>query len=237
MTRETVTVVIPAFDAERFVAEAVATARAQVPPPAEIVIVDDGSSDATAAVAESVGARLLRQPHRGIGAARNAGIRAARAGLVALLDVDDLWLPGKLAAQLAAFDEDPGLAGVFTGIRNQFMRPELEDRFQAAAGVLPGVCASTLLARRDVLLEAGGFNETTSRTDFIEWYATAVASGARFRMLEGLYALRRIHGRNNSIRAAGATGEYVRLARQLIAQQRRAAAQAQDDRARGVESD
>ncbi len=146
--------------------------------------------------------------------------------LVAFLDADDLWLPGKLAAQLAALAEEPDLAGVFTHIRNEYVRSELKQRFRAVEGNVRGVCASTLLVRRDALVASGGFDETTQRVEFIEWYARAVGAGLRFRVLPKTFAIRRIHGENQSIRLASRTSEYARLAHELI--RRRRAARGRD---------
>lgn len=101
MDRPRVSVVIPARNAAATLARAIASAKAQVPPPDEIIVVDDASTDATAAIAETSGARLIPLPDRaGAGAARNAGIAAATGQIIAFEDADDEWLAGKLARQL-----------------------------------------------------------------------------------------------------------------------------------------
>ncbi len=92
-----VTVVIPAYQRVDFIGRAVLSALSQRPRrPAEVIVVDDGSTDGTGDVAKSLGATVVRQPNGGEGAARNAGLRAARTGWVALLDSDDEWLPNHL---------------------------------------------------------------------------------------------------------------------------------------------
>ena len=94
-----VTVVIPAYNRERMLARALGSALAQQPEPAEVIVVDDASTDGTAAVAEEMGARVIRHEHNsGEGAARNSGLASARREWIALLDSDDEWLPGHLAA-------------------------------------------------------------------------------------------------------------------------------------------
>ena len=101
-----ISVVIPTFNRRRFVREAVASVCAQGPDTNEIVVVDDGSTDGTAAaLAHEFGARvrIVCGAHRGVSAARNRGVAASDGELVAFLDSDDLWLPGKLAAQRAFF--------------------------------------------------------------------------------------------------------------------------------------
>lgn len=105
----TVSVVIPAFNAAGTLDAALDSVFSQTFEPFEVIVVDDGSSDATADVASARAGRvqLIRQPNSGPGAARNAGLRASRGELVAFLDADDLWLPEKLAAQVAYFDTYP----------------------------------------------------------------------------------------------------------------------------------
>jgi glycosyltransferase involved in cell wall biosynthesis len=97
-----VSVVIPAYNVAAFLAETLASVFAQTLPPAEIIVVDDGSKDDTAEIARNLGVTVISRANGGISAARNTGIRAARCEYVALLDADDLWMPEKLEVQLAA---------------------------------------------------------------------------------------------------------------------------------------
>ncbi len=94
-----ISVVIPAYEAAASLADAIASVRAQTRAPSEIVVVDDGSRDATAGVARAFGATVISQANAGVAAARNAGIRMATQPWIALLDADDRWLPDKLEAQ------------------------------------------------------------------------------------------------------------------------------------------
>jgi hypothetical protein len=99
--RPRVSVVIPAHNAAATIARAIASTRAQDPPPAEILVVDDASDDDTGAIAAALGAKTIRLPARaGAAAARNAGIEAASGEVIAFQDADDEWLPDKLAGQL-----------------------------------------------------------------------------------------------------------------------------------------
>ena len=110
--RTRVTVVIPCFDQARYLPAAVASVRAQTCGPVACVVVDDGSTDDTAAVASQLGTTVLRQANAGVSAARNAGLAAARSDLVVFLDADDMLLPDAVAVEVDAFDRHPGAAAV-----------------------------------------------------------------------------------------------------------------------------
>jgi glycosyltransferase involved in cell wall biosynthesis len=107
-----VTVIIPCYNQAPTLAFAIDSALAQTYPCREIVVVDDGSTDGTAAVAAGYGSRIafVQQPNRGLSAARNAGIRRSRGTFIGLIDADDRWLPDKLAIEVPRFsDERVGL--------------------------------------------------------------------------------------------------------------------------------
>lgn len=106
-----VTVVIPTHNRSRFLREAVTSVLAQRGVPLEVLVVDDGSTDETREVLETFGDSITAvfQPHRGVSAARNHGIRLARGEWIAFLDSDDLWLPRKLEIQMAFLEAHPHL--------------------------------------------------------------------------------------------------------------------------------
>lgn len=107
--RTTVSVIIPTYNRAGLIREAVESALAQVPQPLEVIVVDDGSTDDTAAVCATLPppVRYVRQENAGPAAARNRGLRAARGDVVAFLDSDDVWFPGKLRTQLDALASAP----------------------------------------------------------------------------------------------------------------------------------
>ena len=103
--------VVPTFDRASVLSRALDSVIEQTRLPAEVIVVDDGSTDATAELVESrfPGVRLLRQENRGVSAARNRGIEASRGEWIALLDSDDEWRPRKLERQLSALEAQPDL--------------------------------------------------------------------------------------------------------------------------------
>ena len=159
-----VSVVIPVFNGAAFVAKAVASVRAQNLPDVEIIVVDDGSTDGTqtvlAQLAATSGIRWFQQDHGGPARSRNRGIREASGEFIALLDCDDIWLPGKLDAQLQIFSARPEVGLVHTDYEVVDEQGGVEDRVAARRSPEPLVRAfagghtalpSTLLIRRTVL--------------------------------------------------------------------------------------
>ena len=118
MSKPTISVVIPLYNKQREVAAAVRSALAQSYPPAEIVVVDDGSTDGGAEVVRQIASplvRLVTQPNAGVCVARNHGIAETSGEYIALLDADDMWEPGFLAEIAAMIEEFPGCGIYCTG--------------------------------------------------------------------------------------------------------------------------
>lgn len=113
-----VTVAIPAFNAQLFLADALRSVEGQTYPWHECLVIDDGSTDNTHEVAASFPfVRYLRQPNGGDANARNRAIQEATGEFIAFLDSDDVWLPEKLERQIALFEARPEIGMVYTGVR------------------------------------------------------------------------------------------------------------------------
>ncbi|MEZ2328583.1 glycosyltransferase family 2 protein [Mesorhizobium sp. RCC_202] len=184
-------VVIPAFNASATIRETLQSVASQTLHPERVVVVDDGSSDDLAAAIEGIDLplELLRQDNAGPGSATTRGIAALSAPFIATLDADDLWLPGKIEAQLAYLERLPGAAGVFTHIRN--FRDGEPDAMAPTA--TPGWSRSTMLIRREVADAVGPvFDPPGGRGEMIDWIARAREAGFVLDMMAEVLALRRI---------------------------------------------
>jgi glycosyltransferase involved in cell wall biosynthesis len=131
MPQSRVSVLIPTYNRAALLPRAVASALAQLEDGDEIIIVDDGSTDDTARIARTLDARVryLPVPHGGAGAARNAGIDGARNPLIAFLDSDDEWLPGKLARQREAMQRWPAVRLCFSDFQVRAREGALHRRY------------------------------------------------------------------------------------------------------------
>ena len=135
----TVSVVMPVYNVERYVGEAIASVLAQTYEDFELIIVDDGGQDQSMEICEQFDDErifIVRQKNRGLAGARNTGIAAARGKFIALIDSDDRWLPEKLALHVIHLENNPQLGVSFSPSRfidgdgqpmRLKMRPKLDD--------------------------------------------------------------------------------------------------------------
>lgn len=191
----TVSVVIPLYNKAAYIADAVRSVQAQTFTDFELLVIDDGSTDGGGDVARAAAdqrLRLIRQDNAGAGAARNAGIAAARGRWIAFLDADDRWRPSRLARQLGILDRQPdlvwaagGYVTLLPGALEARPAPALEARWWAAPEVVEDalrplavggyVWTGTILARRDVLTALGGFEPALrSGQDLLLWVRLAL---------------------------------------------------------------
>ncbi|HLA81764.1 MAG TPA: glycosyltransferase family A protein [Thermoleophilia bacterium] len=210
--------IVPVFNGERYLGEALESIRAQTYRPLEIIVADDGSTDGTATVvagfAEPV--RYLFQPNAGPAAARNLGLGAAQGEYVAFLDADDLLYPEKLARQMARFQARLDLDLCVTYVRN-FWTPELAQeeahyRDHPRAQAMPGYYTSTLLAKRALFDTVSQFNNAYRHGDATEWFVRVAERAAVVELLPDVLTYHRMHDANLSRRmASGSLDEYLRI--------------------------
>ena len=217
----TIGAVIPVWNGARYLAEAISSLLAQQATWSQIIVVDDGSTDASAEIAGAFGppVTVQRQPNRGIAAARNAGVRALSCSLVAFLDADDLRVANSLAPQIARFADDASLELCF-GAMQQFVSPELDAKTRARlvcpAAPGPACTSGTMVARREVFVRYGLFDESLRAGEFIDWITRAKAARVKFSIVEDLVMLRRLHGANHGIVRRDSYDDYVRVVKRAL---------------------
>jgi glycosyltransferase involved in cell wall biosynthesis len=203
-----VAVVITTFNHARFLGEAIASVLGQTVAADELIVVDDGScDDPGSVVAHFSGLRFIRQPNRGLAAARNAGLAVAASAYIAFLDADDLLLPRALELGLAAHRRHPGAAFVYGGHRStdQTGVPLGPDAYKAIGaapfeallrGNLIGMHGAVLFDRQ-ALVSAGGYDTGLARC---EDYDVFLRLARRHRIVSypDTVAVYRFHGANMS---------------------------------------
>lgn len=228
-------VVVPAFNAESFIDEAIHSAMDQTRPPDEIIVVDDGSNDRTAAIAMSTGderVTVLRQANGGVASALNSAFTASRSDILCLLDADDMFLPTKIERICAVFAQNPdvGLVGhrllpidaAFRMVGPAFPRAMEAGDLAAAIlenhGTFRHPPASGLSFRRSASSLA--FPLPTDLRVFVDGYlAAAVGLAAPVLFLRETLSLYRVHESNMSglPRANAASIRKARVQAQALA--------------------
>jgi glycosyltransferase involved in cell wall biosynthesis len=203
-----VSIVVPCYNAEPWVAAAIESALAQTWPTIEVIAVNDGSKDGSLGVLRRLAGpkvQVLDQPNRGASAARNAGLRAAQGEFIQFLDADDLLTPGKLAAQVALLDErgpgvvatarwarfqsDPAEAKIIDSSLFQDMAPIDFLLLLTAGGHMMHPAA--WLVPSDIAKKAGPWDENLTLNDDGEYFARVVLSARNIAHSAGSLALYR----------------------------------------------
>lgn len=222
-----VSVIIPVYNGERYLGEALESAFAQTYQTFEVIVIDDGSTDHSAEIAHGYGDRIQYyfQENGGIGAARNCGVSLSRGAYLAFLDADDLWVPDKLTRQVQALNAAPELDIVF-GLVKQFRSTELavsSVQNTSTSQLMPGHVPTAMLVRRTAFLRVGDFSTSVKMGEFAEWFLRAKEAGLLFSTLPDLVAYRRLHEGNNGTRQREHLDDYLHIFRESIERRRGAA--------------
>lgn len=221
--RPLVTVVIPAFNAEAFIAEAIESVLAQDHDSVEVVVVDDGSTDRTAAIASRYSVTCIRQENAGQAAARNTGVAAASGSLVSFLDADDLWMASKLSVEVSYLLAHPGIDYVLVRMQRSLLPGAPWPPGTPASWFTepqPGTLPSAGLVRRSTLERVGPFDIRFAHGSDTEWQARAADAGVRWTVLPDVLVQYRIHGANSSYDNVGMKREMLELLRESVARKR-----------------
>jgi glycosyltransferase involved in cell wall biosynthesis len=225
-------VVIPVLNGAALVAEAIASALAQLGPHDEVIVVDNGSTDGTperVAAHADARVRLLHGAKRGPAAAsnrgpataRNRGIAAARGRFLAFLDHDDLWPPGRQAGLCAAIESHPGADAAHGRLRISFEGPR-DARYDAMDGLhLPDFGLHTYLFRRELLERVGPLDEALIYNEDIDYLLRLRAAGMRRIAWEGDAAIHRRHASNTTHDRVGYARGLLQVMHRQIGRARR----------------
>jgi len=195
-----VTAIVPVFNGERYLRVALESIFSQPHRPLQVVVVDDGSTDGSAAIARSFPeVEYVFQPNAGVAAARNTALQRARGELIAFLDQDDRWTPDKLAVQMKVLAEQPDTDFTYCRIRNvlEGERPAwLDPRFvdEDSVTFMPG----SLLVRRRAFERVGPFNVSFVNGSDTDWLLRARDAGLRIAVTQDVLLLRTVHDGNAS---------------------------------------
>lgn len=199
-----ISLIIPAYNAERYLREAIESALNQTVKPAQIIVVDDGSTDGTLEVARGYGdsVKVIAQAHSGASSARNRALAAADLPMISFLDADDRLEPDKLERQLKALAEHPQAQLCICRVCD-FWSPELPSSARKAANLEPQFRpgqVSTWLARRELFDRVGVFNATPEFqfAEGSELYSRVENAGIKAVCIDDVMVQRRLHATNKT---------------------------------------
>jgi glycosyltransferase involved in cell wall biosynthesis len=222
-----VSVILPVFNGERYLAEAVESVLCQTFRKLELIVIDDGSTDGSGRVARSYDSSRLRyrfQENQGLSAARNKGVSISKGEFLSFLDADDLWTREKLALQMKALSSGYKLDMVFGHVR-QFLSPDVVEDItpegRPEEAVLPGYSAGTMLIKKESFLRVGPFDVSLRLGHFVDWYAKAQEFGLKHELLPEVVMKRRIHAANMGIRERGSREDYLRILKSSLDRRRK----------------
>lgn len=199
--RSLVSIIMPAYNASAFIADAIRSILAQKHRPLEVIVVDDGSTDDTAAIVATFGdpVRYHWQANAGPPNARNRGLALTSGEFVSFLDADDLFEPNKLAQQLPRVKDNPSVEVVLGGLRHFDQGDPTGGCFHAAP--MPHGDQITLqlscgLFRRSAFDRVGRFDETMQQCDDWDWFMRARELGIGLLLHRDAVVNHRLHGGN-----------------------------------------
>lgn len=224
--RSTVAALVPVWNGAAFLSEALESILAQEPAVDEVLVIDDGSSDESAAIAESFGPRVrcARQEHRGVAAARNAALRMSPSDLIAFLDADDVWPRERLARLLRALEENPD-CGIAQGRLQRMVRSDGTMRWELVDESWRAPNLGTALIRRSAFTTVGLFDESVAGGDDVDWLLRARELGVRETRVDSITLHYRRHDGNMTNDVATDQSRLLRVLGRAVARRRAGASQ------------
>lgn len=221
-----VSVIVPVYNGEKYLAEAIESILSQTHRPIEVIVVDDGSADGTSGIAKEFVPEVttVYQANKGIGSARNKGISMATGDYFSFLDADDIWIEDKLERQMAIFDSDPEVELVFGHVR-QFFSPELVGRIEQNVRmhkeVMPANLSSAMLIKRTAFFRVGLYETHWKAGVDQSWYMQAVDQNLNMVMLPDIVYLRRLHDNNHGLQQRQFQRQRLHILKSALDRRRR----------------
>jgi glycosyltransferase involved in cell wall biosynthesis len=227
MAQPLISCIVPVYNGERYLRDALESILAQTYRPLELIVVDDGSADRTAEIVANFRHEIacIRQANLGPSAARNVGLRAADGEFVAFLDQDDLWHAEKLERQMARFRVRPALDLCITRIL-LFWEPGLQreaERFRGhqRSGPVPGYTTTTLLARKAAFDTVGQLDPALWFGAAADWFLRAAERGMTLELLPDVLVYHRMHDTNLTRRQCnGSREEFLQIVKKNLDRRR-----------------
>jgi glycosyltransferase involved in cell wall biosynthesis len=221
-----VSAIVNVYNGDRFLEDALKSIKSQTFSSIDLIVVDDGSTDNSAAIAQKLEGIQVIQHKQNMGAptARNTGIKAANTEFIAFLDADDIWLPSKTEKQVEFLQSNPQIGFCFTLEEFIYDDPNnvaswyKRDIFQLEH---PAFWASSYMARKEVFDQIGLFDTTLINADITEWMMRAKDQHIHYQVIEEVLLHRRIHDSNLSSNLTIEKQELLASLRSSILRQRR----------------
>jgi glycosyltransferase involved in cell wall biosynthesis len=223
-SRPMVSVIIPVYNGEAFLAEAIESVLIQSYRPMEVIVVDDGSTDGTAAVASRFkeGVRYIHQHNSGPAAARNSGLRVARGELIGFLDADDLWVENKLELQLGHLAGDLSVQ-IAIGLVQSVEKLRVVDgkhRYEKLSEPMVLFGVGSALFKRPVFDKVGVFDETLRLCEDWDWLMRARELAVQMLIHKDVTLLYRRHGENMTNQTEFVKDYFLRMLKKSIERRR-----------------
>jgi glycosyltransferase involved in cell wall biosynthesis len=220
LIRPLVSVIIPVYNGERYLGEAIDSVLAQTYRPIEVIVVDDGSTDNSAEIAQSYQEVFyIFQSNMGVSMARNTGLEAAQAEFIAFLDSDDIWTTEKLARQIDHLMHHSEIQYTISSVKffleaDHSVPSGCREEWLGSDHV--GRILSTLVARKSLFDVIGKFDPKLTTAEDVEWFARANAHEIPQAVIPKILLHKRIHSANLSLSAPGANRDLLKALKQSI---------------------
>jgi len=198
-----ISVIIPVFNCEKYLGEAIQSVIDQTYQLYEIIVVNDGSTDKSSSVAKSfsINVKLFNKDNGGTATAINYGVKRSKGNFLAFLDADDIWLPEKLEKQAKYLIDHPDVDCVYCNAI-QFISPELDEvekvKLECPTNPMPATTAPAIMIRKESFKKVGSLNEGLYIGEFMDWYIRSQDAGLNQYILEDVLVKRRLHIANKS---------------------------------------